>query len=122
MNDRRRMPGMRRLSGLFAGTVALPVPPLLMYAHARILGRLPSEEVWFAGGGNHGPWYGDLHGMLISAVYFGQLLLFLATLVMVPIASLTDRSWRTLLAGVCLVALQAASFWFGLVAYFWTVE
>lgn len=93
-----------------------------MYAHARMTGELPSEEVWFASGGNHGPWYGDLHCMLISSVYIGQLLLFLATLVMVPIASLADRSGRTFLAGVCLIVLQAASFWFGLAAYWWTVE
>jgi hypothetical protein len=107
---------------LYPCTALLHSPPLILYGAARISGVLPDQEVWEARGGNHGPWYCEPQGDLLTLFFLGQLLLLPVTLLIVVGAGKRDDRGRTLTAGLLLLSLQFVLLWCGGAAWFWTID
>jgi hypothetical protein len=60
-------------------TVSFGGLPFVLYFLERTVGSLPTSEVWYAAGTNHGPWR---HSPEALTIYYPVLVLLIATLIM----------------------------------------
>jgi hypothetical protein len=129
---RSRVKGLKHMSGLkklLLYMVLFHVPPLVVYGCGRLSGSIPAEAEWFHETSNdslawisHGPWHGEIIGLVIQVAVLSQLLLFIGSLVVVPVVALDERNLKTLWKGLVLLGLQVALIWFMSETYFWTVD
>jgi len=107
---------------LFIFTLFLGVPPFLIYAQARWSGALPSEAVWSARGGNHGPWWDSWQAlpMALPMLVLGSLA-FVSVLIGLFMGA-KSKGFAPIIYGLCLAGLQFFIAFLQLVFLFWTVE
>ncbi len=103
-------------------TALFGTAPLLLYAWARLTGSLPSPDNWDRHFANHGPWWDSLQGVIIYGSDLPLMLLGGLSLLSSIVLGVTRRKGRLVIAGMAMVALQAAvliiHFWY----LFWTVD
>ena len=111
-----QLPFTRRIAAL---TAAATLAPSLYYVWARASGALPSAEVWYAQGTNHGPWRWELPGLLL---YFPFMLMIPGTCLASLALATMRRNVRYLAAGAVLVPIQIGCY-VGLLSWlFWTID
>jgi hypothetical protein len=97
--------------------------PFIPYGIGRISGALPSEAAWFAGGANHGPWWGQNVELLIPLSMLFLLVALPPTTLAVMALFYPKRRrmiWAFLSSSLC--GLQWALARLQIVAVFWTVD
>jgi hypothetical protein len=110
------------LRDLVRWTLASHVPPLALYGWALLTRSIPSESVWSAAGGNHGPWYTEWQGYVIGGFVLAQVLLWFGTFAVVSLHAVVARDLRSLGYGVLILGGQFLLFCFGTARYLWTVD
>ncbi|MBM3496499.1 MAG: hypothetical protein FJX72_19600 [Armatimonadetes bacterium] len=108
---------------LFAPIVVLGLIPLVPYAIARWTGAIPSEEVWWIGPGNHGPWYYGYAAIfkLLSASGVLAVLVAPYTAALVGYHVWRARKLPVVAGGLMIIAVHAALIW-GIVGMFWVFD
>jgi len=93
--------------------------PFVLYVLERIVGSLPSEDVWYRAGINHGPWRGRVEGLLI---YYPLLALLVVTLGIFISKSIKNKTWGLLGFGLLLSAIQIAVLAAQMYFLTWTID
>lgn len=124
MKRKRPDQGRQALWRMYLATSLIHVLPLALYERARWAGLLLSEEVWYQGGGNHGPWWDSLEGLCLTIMFIASSCLPFITAFLTVLATLCSKTWRpiTFLAGISLVFFQC---WAGNALWsriFWTID
>ena len=109
---------------LFFATFAICLPSVVLYFYARLTGSLPTEAAWEKRGGNHGPWWDELQGVLIAFSFLAMLALPCVTFMFALAMSLQSKNQKLLTFSKGL-ALAAFQFTIGLAVclpILWTVD
>ena len=119
---RAPLPCRRGLKALAALTMGLGVFPYLIYVPARLLGALPDERTWDAGGGTGSPWGYEPLGILLCVPMLLLPFLALLTLLVCVVKAVESRrgAVAALGAGLALAQLGLALLQLGTV--FWAAE
>lgn len=107
---------------LFFLTLLIGVPPLVIYAVARLNGTLPSEASWSVNGGNHGPWWGETIGLYFHLVFLGLLAMPFYTALVTLFALKKGTVIKTLAEGAALFLFQVFCFCGFVFQIFWTID
>ena len=94
---------------------ALFVAPLILYAISRFTGHLPSEEVWYSQGMNHGPWRWAWQHLFLGFPFLAPLI----TCISIIILALNTVPVRTMFG---VLAIQLALAPIPLLVLVWTID
>lgn len=100
-------------------TIFFGVLPFLVYFMERRLGYLPSSEIWYSGGINHGPWRSGLESVII---FYPLLMLVVATVGMFLFRGLKNKSFGLLFVGLALILIQISFLFLQMYYLTWTID
>jgi hypothetical protein len=110
---------LRKFPNIYVwATVGLGALPFLIYVCERKFGSLPSAEVWYATGTNHGPWRWNAEGF---AVLYPLIILLCVTFGTFASRSVRNKKWSLAALGIILVLCQLGMLYAQLIFLGWTV-
>ena len=92
--------------------------PFLISTIEMKLGSLPTAEVWYATGTNHGPWRWELEGF---TVFYPLIILLVTTCIAFISRAVKNKKWSLLIVGLLLASIQISLLFLQLYFLGWTV-
>jgi hypothetical protein len=102
--------------------VALAMLPLAYYAGARMAGIIPTAEIWFARGSQHGPWHDDGRAWLFSAFIFSMSILAPFAVAKVFQAATHQEDRKHLPLAIAATIADLGLLWIYLNVVYWTID
>ncbi len=125
MNIKEHLTGSNKIFViLFIITLVICVPPFALYGAARFTGSLPSEAVWASRGGNHGPWWDEPQGFLITLACLAMMAMPFVTFFLGLALSISVKNQRllTFIKGLALATFQFGLGYVLLTSVFWVTD